>query len=90
MFVDVTDEPSTGRLHPTDVARRVTTLSGRDVYVYDVAALVERGVHNIQFAHEKDPGADFIDLHFGQIFRPSVSDNFFIPTFWTNFSSQHF
>ncbi len=31
-------------------------IKGRIVFSYDVATLVERGVHNIVFAHEKDPG----------------------------------
>ena len=56
IFFDINDETATGRLHPTDIATPVSTSAGRDVLVYDVPTLVERGIYNIGFAHEKDPG----------------------------------
>ena len=56
IFFDATDETATGRLHPTDIATSLTTTAGRDVWVYDVPTLIERGIHNIGFAHEKEPG----------------------------------
>ena len=56
IFFDVNDETVTGRLHPTDIATLVSTSAGRDVFMYDISTLVERGIYNIGFAHEKEPG----------------------------------
>ncbi len=47
----------------TDVAEKLTPKSGREVFMYDVATMVSRGVHNIQFAHEKDPGNTMVAKH---------------------------